>query len=51
VTTRPVAERTASPILGDVAEQAMLDLVPFARAGREVRDVDAQAQKDEARRI
>ena len=31
----------ASPILRNVAEHTMLDLVPFAGAGREVADVDA----------
>ena len=35
---------TAAPVLSDVAEEPMLDLVPLARAGREVRDVDGAAQ-------
>jgi len=29
-------ERLAAPVLGDVGEQAMLDPVPFAGAGRQV---------------
>src|SRR6266851_7280347 len=37
-------ERTASPVLGDVTEEAVLDLVPLAGAGREVRDMDTQTQ-------
>src|SRR3989304_8618695 len=35
---------TATPILGDVAEHSMLDLVPFARAGRKVSDMQSQPQ-------
>ena len=35
---------TAAPILGDVAEHSMLDLVPFARAGRKVPNMQAQPQ-------
>ena len=31
-------ERCAAPVLRDVAEHAVLDLVPLARAGRKVRD-------------
>ena len=38
------AERTPAPVLRDVAEEPVLDLVPLARARREVRDVDAEAQ-------
>ena len=38
------AEGTASPVLRDVTEQAMLDLVPLAGAGWEMRDMDRQAQ-------
>src|SRR5437879_6442929 len=38
------AERTASPVFRDVAEEAMLDLVPLAGARWEVRDVDDQTQ-------
>jgi hypothetical protein len=38
------SEGTASPVLRDVAEEAMLDLVPFAGARWEVRDVDRQGQ-------
>jgi hypothetical protein len=37
-------ERTTAPILIDVTEEAMLDLVPLAGAGREVRDVDPETQ-------
>src|SRR5512138_11981 len=37
-------ERTSAPVLRDVAEEPMLDLVPLARARRDVRDVDGQAQ-------
>src|SRR3954471_6752085 len=37
---RMADERAASPILGDVAEQAMLDLVPLRGAGRIVADRD-----------
>jgi hypothetical protein len=38
------AERTAEPVLGDVTEEAVLNLVPLAGAGRRVGDVDAQTQ-------
>ena len=38
-------QRLAAPVLGDVAEHAMLDLVPFAGAGREVAHRDAQPQR------
>src|SRR5271155_1443806 len=38
------AEGTATPVLGNVAEQTVLYLVPLARAGWEVRDVNAQAE-------
>src|SRR5450756_2806096 len=34
----------AAPVLCDVAEHAVFDLVPLAGAGREVADVDGQAQ-------
>ena len=37
---RMADERAASPILGDVAEQAMLDLVPLRGAGWIVADRD-----------
>ena len=37
-------QRTPAPVLRDEAEQAMLDLVPFARAWREVADEQAQLQ-------
>ena len=36
-------ERGASPVHRDVGEQAVLDLVPLARAGREVADGDRDA--------
>src|SRR5438093_2713716 len=35
-------QRLPAPVLGDVAEHAMLDLVPLAGAGREVADGDPQ---------
>jgi hypothetical protein len=35
--------RLASPVLADVGEQPMLDLVPLAGAGRKVTDEDSQA--------
>ena len=38
------AERTPAPLLRDVAEESVLDLVPFARARGEMRHVDAEAQ-------
>ena len=38
------AERTAAPVLRDVAEESVLDFGPLARARWEMRDVDAQAQ-------
>jgi len=38
------AERLTSPVLGDVAEHPVLDLVPLARAGREMADRDPQPQ-------
>ena len=34
-------QRLAAPVLGDVGEEAMLDLVPFAGAGRKVATVTA----------
>ena len=37
-------QRPAAPVLRDEAEQAVLDLVPLARAGREVADDDLQAR-------
>ena len=36
-------ERLAAPVARDEAEQAVLDLVPLARAGREVADLDLKA--------
>ena len=38
------AERTPAPVLRDVAEESVLDLVPLARARWEMRDVDGEAQ-------
>src|SRR5437867_923243 len=38
------AERTPSPILSNVTKEAVLNLVPLARPGREVRDMNAQPQ-------
>src|SRR2546426_11099982 len=38
------AERTTAPILSDVTEEAMLDLVPLAGARWEMRDVNPEAQ-------
>lgn len=38
------AEGTPAPVLGDVAEASVLDLVPLVRAGRKVQDVDAQVE-------
>src|SRR5437016_9728261 len=35
---------SAAPVVGDVAEHAVLDLVPLARAGREVTDLHGQTQ-------
>ena len=37
-------QRSPTPILGDVAEYAMLDLVPFAGARREVAHMDRHSQ-------
>src|SRR5437879_5848293 len=37
-------ERTTTPILGDVTEEPMLDLVPLAGARWEMRDVNPEAQ-------
>jgi hypothetical protein len=34
----------APPVLGDVTEEAMLDLVPLAGAGREVTDPHTQVR-------
>jgi hypothetical protein len=36
-------ERPAAPVLGDMTEHAMLNLVPLARARREMTDCDRQA--------
>jgi hypothetical protein len=42
---RPVADqRTAAPVLGDKAEETMLDLVPLARAGRKVAHLQLEPQ-------
>src|SRR5206468_11470137 len=35
-------QRLAAPVLADEAEQAVLDLVPLAGAGREVADADLE---------
>src|SRR5918911_5711569 len=37
-----VDQRSSTPVLSDVTEEAMLDLVPLAGAGRKVRDADGQ---------
>src|SRR5271157_3675806 len=37
-------QRSAPPVLGDEAEEAMLDLVPLARSGWEVTDTKDQAR-------
>ena len=36
-------QRLAAPILGDVTEEPMLDLVPLARRRRKMTDADLQA--------
>jgi len=36
-------QRSAAPVLGDEAEQPVLDFVPLRCAGREVADADGQA--------
>ena len=41
---RPADQRSPSPVLGDVAEHLVLDLVPLARPGREVAHRDPQAE-------
>ena len=38
-------KRTTSPVLCDVAEHPMFDLVPFARAGRKMADFDRQLNR------
>src|SRR5215203_6154654 len=38
------AQRSTAPVLRDVAEEAMLNLVPFARPRWKVRDMDRQLQ-------
>ena len=37
-------QRLASPILREVTKQAVLNLVPLARAGRKMADVEAQTR-------
>ena len=37
-------ERPAAPVLGDEREEAMLDLVPFAGAGRQMADGDGDIE-------
>ena len=39
---RSAGQGTPAPVLRDVTEQAMLDLVPFRRAGRIVANADGQ---------
>ena len=39
-----VTERFAAPVLRDEGEQAVLDLVPLARARRQVTDRDREAE-------
>ena len=38
------SQRFAAPVLSDVAEEAVLNLVALAGAGREVRDADTQLE-------
>lgn len=38
-------QRNATPFSGDVAEQAVCDLVPLARAGRELADLDRESRR------
>ncbi len=38
-----VDQRTPAPVLGDVTEEPVLNLVPLGRAGREMRDADGEA--------
>src|SRR5579883_1779759 len=40
----PCAQGLATPVLGDVAEQAVLDLVPLAGARRKVGDHDSHVE-------
>jgi hypothetical protein len=40
----PADQRAPSPVGGNVAEHAVLDLVPLAGAGREMTDLDRQPQ-------
>ena len=40
-----VEPRPAPPILGNEAEHAMLNFIPFARAGREVGDMDREVKR------
>src|SRR6266850_2490778 len=37
-------QRAGAPVLGDVAEHTMLDLVPFAGAWREMADMHRESQ-------
>src|ERR687892_392322 len=37
-----IDERPAAPVFGDVAEEAMFDLVPLGGAGWEMRDADGE---------
>ena len=40
----PVEQRATAPILGNEAEHAMLDLIPLARAGGKMRDLDREME-------
>src|SRR5215204_569244 len=39
-----IDERTPTPVLGDVTEEAVLDLVPLGGAGWKMRDADREAR-------
>src|SRR4051812_48000693 len=39
-----IDERATAPVLRDVTEEPVLDLVPLGRAGWEVRDADGEAR-------
>jgi len=40
----PCFQRHGAPVLGDVAEHAVFDLIPFTRSRRVVRDGDGEAR-------
>jgi len=44
--SQPIRERSAAPVLRDVAEQTVLDLVPLRRAGRIAVDLAAASRLD-----